>query len=40
MRLHLLQSYLESQYNTFSTGTHRLMFLRGVMKFLRSQVSV
>ena len=31
MRLHLLQSYLESQYNTFVTGTRRFMFLSGVM---------
>ena len=39
MRLHLFQSYLESQYNTFSTGTRRSIFLSGVMYFLRSQVS-
>ena len=30
MRLHLLQSYLESQYNIFSTGTRRFMFPSGV----------
>ena len=28
MRLDLFQSYLESQYNTFSTGTRRFIFLR------------
>ena len=34
VRLQLFQSYLESQYNTFSTGTRRLILLLGHVVFL------
>ena len=33
MRQHLFQPYLETQYNTFSTGTRRFTFLLGHVVF-------